>query len=854
MRYLILLIILLPLAALAQDFQFELQPDAFPLTINGFQPYQPWAGGMENTKPELCDLDHDGDLDIFIGEYAGYVKYYKNVGSVNQPEFIFVTDFFDSLQSPTPGYPSDVEFVDMNGDGLLDAVIGGKQGVWSRVMVYINHGTPTMPNYSSPPDTLRDDSGNDVHGRRKATVDIDGDGNYDIIDGEYDGTIRFYKNIGTPSNYIFHLESLTWMDINLPDGETDPTFADLDSDGDLDLLIGTGNGQIYYYRNDGTPQVPQMTLVSSNYFGIDVGNDASPELADIDGDGDLDLFVGRSLQWDSLYDEGDIYFYENTGNSSVPNFLFVTTDYLTFDIGQFTGPRLVDIDADGDPDLLTAIGSRIGLFRNQGTLSMPRFIFETDTFANIILPWGCTTWFVDLDADGDYDLLASTGAIPGPPGLYYYRNQGTPQVPNYVLVTSNLLPGIFTQSSVLLYPVTADIDGDGDQDLFITDNDAAGYFYFFRNVGTPTNYQFQYVTNNWQNLLGTFGSGKRFAFYDIDRDGDLDLFLERNTSIYDPWNKNLRFYRNVGTPQNANIQLEIEDMFPELMICGSCPFLIDMDRDGDGDLFVGDQFGGCRFFRNVTGETHVNVTLTPAHPPITIPVSGGNFRYNIAVTNPTQSPHPTDFWVMVQFPNGSWHGPAYGPVNRNLSPGANLSRNRTQNVPAGAPAGTYHYEGRVGVYPDSVWARSSFAVVKQEGGMLLDDAVGRSMCQEGLPDSGQAGMTYSLTGWESYGEEFGEDPWLTNGDLPISPSLQLNISPNPANPLAVIQFNVPIASNVNLTVFDVTGREVARLIDGKRQAGPQSITFDGASLSSGIYLVRLQTGQDYQTQKVVVVK
>ena len=159
------------------------------------------------------------------------------------------------------------------------------------------------------------------------------------------------------------------------------------------------------------------------------------------------------------------------------------------------------------------------------------------------------------------------------------------------------------------------------------------------------------------------------------------------------------------------------------------------------------------------------------------------------------------------------------PTSSTLSPGANLSRNRTQIVPANAPAGTYRCEGRVGVYPDTVWARSSFTVVKQ-----------------GVEVSAES---ENLSGWETFGEEFGEDPWLINGVLPINPSLQLNISPNPANPLAEIQFNVPTANNVNLIIFDVVGREVAELVNGMRNPGNYTITWDASDRTSGVYVVRL---------------
>ncbi|MCX6640346.1 MAG: FG-GAP-like repeat-containing protein [bacterium] len=606
--YSILLFLLLPLTAFAQDFQFQLDPDAFPVTINNWQPFQPWAGGMDYSTPELCDLDNDGDLDFFCGDYCGYVKYFKNIGTTTHPNFIFITDFLDSLHSaglPEHGY-SHVDFADIDGDGDKDALVS-----YSRVLLFHNIGTSMQPLFSINPDTLHDTNGNQIISMHATLVDINNDGKVDLFAGHYNGYIQYYQNVGTSANYSFQLISSNWLNTIVSGEYADPCFADLDSDGDLDLLVGTGDGTIYYYRNDGTPQNPQMTYVTNNYFSIDVGADASPELADIDGDGDLDLFVGRS-HWTAGGGPGDVYFYLNVGTAQIPIFHLVTTNYLTWNCGIMAKPSLIDIDDDGDLDLISSTDFYLTLYRNQGTLANPHFVWETDNFCNISTPGACEPWFADMDADGDYDLFIGPGAIPGPPGLYFFRNQGSPQTPNFVLESTNLVPGYFTQGSVCLNPCTADIDADGDQDLFVKDN--LGCCYFFRNVGTPTNFQFQYVTSNWQNFTGPY---YYMNFYDIDGDGDLDLFKYHEVTIYYPWDKNLRFYRNIGTPQNANMRFEIGDMFPELMIWSACPYVIDMDQDGDGDLFVGDQWGGIRYFKNVTGDT--TAVLHPDKVPIPPP-------------------------------------------------------------------------------------------------------------------------------------------------------------------------------------------------------------------------------------------
>nr|MBC8491169.1 VCBS repeat-containing protein [Candidatus Neomarinimicrobiota bacterium] len=304
-------LIFIPTILSAQPLQFELQPEAFPVTLNGWEMFSPWAGGMDATTPELCDIDADGDLDLFMGKEQSYISYFENIGNPDSANFKYITYNLDSMYMPYGGIdnPTDIDFADINSNGKYDAFVGG-----AYVFLYYNNGTEYSPNFIGVYDTLYDISLNFINGTHVALEDIDLDGDFDLFAGHYSGYIKYYENIGTSTDYSFQLISSDWWNTFTSQGYSDPCFGDLDTDGDLDLLVGTGQGKIYYYRNDGTPQVPQMTYITSNFCNIDVGEDASPELADLDGDGDLDLLVGRdSGANESAMTQGDVYYYENIG-------------------------------------------------------------------------------------------------------------------------------------------------------------------------------------------------------------------------------------------------------------------------------------------------------------------------------------------------------------------------------------------------------------------------------------------------------------------------------------------------------------------------------------------------------------
>ena len=92
-----------------------------------------------------------------------------------------------------------------------------------------------------------------------------------------------------------------------------------------------------------------------------------------------------------------------------------------------------------------------------------------------------------------------------------------------------------------------------------------------------------------------------------------------------------------------------------------------------------------------------------------------------------------------------------------------------------------------------------------------------------------------------------------DGDVPNSFELAQNY-PNPFNPSTTITFALPTASNVNLRVYNLLGQEVITLLDGAKEAGFHSIDFDASELASGVYFYRIETDNNVETKKMMLVK
>jgi hypothetical protein len=179
-----------------------------------------------------------------------------------------------------------------------------------------------------------------------ALGDLDGDGDLDLVTTCYDGSVRLHENVGTPQEPVWQVRPGAFLGIEVYEGGSDPSLADIDADGDLDLIVVSGAIGVMLIENVGTPEAASWVYVGY-MAGLDNGPTAVPvgALGDIDGDGDLDLV---QASWDT-----GPQCWENVGTPHDYEFAENPTMLAGVNVpAPCFGIELVDVDGDTDPDLL----------------------------------------------------------------------------------------------------------------------------------------------------------------------------------------------------------------------------------------------------------------------------------------------------------------------------------------------------------------------------------------------------------------------------------------------------------------------------------------------------------------------
>lgn len=282
------------------------------------------------------DLDNDGDRELLIGDIINSYTFMLENGGTAETAWITGQDnSFPSYDTPAflpdfnATYVEDVDF-----DGLKDLIVAAnannspnQECAW----FYKNTGTNAFPNFELQyKDFMTREMIDLGSGAHPAFGDINGDGLMDLVVGTYgynlnaglrDPRLFLFLNTGTATVPEFTLETDDWLNFSIyaAEGAAEPTwayapnFGDIDSDGDMDLLVGEYYGTVFYGENTGGAGNPmQFNNIVVEWKNLDVGLNSVPQIVDLDRNGAPDIVIGER--------NGNINFMKNLGTASVPEF------------------------------------------------------------------------------------------------------------------------------------------------------------------------------------------------------------------------------------------------------------------------------------------------------------------------------------------------------------------------------------------------------------------------------------------------------------------------------------------------------------------------------------------------------
>ena len=360
------------------------------------------------------------------------------------------------------------KFVDYDGDGALDVSLGidfwgdfgalsggdgafNENGEWTRgklrgyVYILRNTGTTAKPVYAAPEKVMAGGEPVDPFGMPSPSWgDFDGDGDLDLLCGEFRDSFTYYQNVGSRTKPVYAGgRKLTTAGVPLVMDlcMITPTAVDFDGDGDLDLVVGDEDGRVAFIEHtgqviDGVPQFLPPRYFRQQAADVKFGALATPYAFDWDDDGDMDLISGNTA--------GYIAFIENLGGQparwAAPRYLSAGGKLIremAGPNGSIQGPAeikwgysilsVADWDGDSLPDIMTnGIWGKVMWYRNVGTRREPKLaegqpvelapgVKPQKPFWNwwnpqgrqLVSQWRTTPQMVDWKQDGLMDLVKS---------------------------------------------------------------------------------------------------------------------------------------------------------------------------------------------------------------------------------------------------------------------------------------------------------------------------------------------------------------------------------------------------------------------------------------------------------------
>ena len=382
------------------------------------------------------DSDGDTDIDLIMGDIScNTVEYVHNTGTGTLAAFTDSTKLYPNYPNKNSttvarmnSFPCAYN-VDVNADNKKDLVVTpnsyGTEN-YKSVWLYKNTSVTNTVNFQFEKNNFLQDEMIEV-GQNSFPVffDYDVDGKKDLLIGNYgyyvgnslSSRFTLYQNIGTSSQPSYSLITRDYASLstillnnNLPMNNAAPAVGDIDSDGDVDILIGTSSGQVHWLENTaGASNVCNFSIFHENPFSFTTPSSAAaPQLFDLDNDARLDLLIGMQ--------NGKIAWYRNIGTSATPAFSIITNGLGGVDVKG--DPNIFGYEGyatpffyreDGITNLL--VGSFSGSIFQYSVPSVPTnsFILITSNVNGLNEGSQSTICYEDVNNDSKRDLIIGNG-------------------------------------------------------------------------------------------------------------------------------------------------------------------------------------------------------------------------------------------------------------------------------------------------------------------------------------------------------------------------------------------------------------------------------------------------------------
>ena len=679
---LVLLLFLSCEISYTQDFTFKFD-NSLKVIQNGQMLPNAFAGGLNAPQFSTCKLDNDGVEDLVVFDRTANKLYTFLAQKDNAGKYFWqyspqYENFFPSIQNW-------ILLRDYNRDGRKDIFTYTSSGI----KVYQNTSSTNLSfklvadpifstGYSGKLNLYM--SSTDI----PSITDIDNDGDDDIVVFDPSGNFAtFHKNFSV-ENYknanvlefkrvgdcwgSFLKEHFDDLVFNQPCGENPQPLEnpfpikssakvlhsgnsllliDLNSDGLKDVLYGhVTKNRVASSMNVGT--INQAKFNSGNYnypevYPIDFPVFPAIYYEDLDFDGIKDLIASPNGSDNALQTvdfQNSAWFYKNKGKDDKPDFSFVQKNMLQntmVDLGENATPVFVDIDGDGDQDLLVGnAGNRadmgyrasVYLFENKGNST---FELANSDFLGInknLQLFDIKPFLTDINGDGVDDFGFISNSFTGVTIRYFPNNAKKGKAFELKLAEGIILPAIQYLSNGDS-PLFFDLNKDGLKDLLI--GKASGRLEYHKNTGTLKSPAYLLENEELGGITSDYITGNiSMAIADLNGDGKEEL-ITGNRNGY------LKVYKNIIEQNFKKFVADSTNIFNDLtgknisiqLGAGLNVAIADLNNDQIPDLMIGTNTGGLKWLKNTS-----KFIITAIEEPINLVVFPNPTSQNLYIKNP----------------------------------------------------------------------------------------------------------------------------------------------------------------------------------------------------------------------------